>query len=58
MVVHGRPLVYLRDDFQGWRAAAQSTTRPDGVVVFPALFDGDLLFLQGATKSRHSKVRP
>ena len=42
MLVHDRPGCHRNDGFRGWRAVAQSTVRPLGVVVFPPFFDNDL----------------
>ena len=47
MLVHGWPMVYWGDGFQGWPAAAQSTVWSDSVVVAPPLFDDDVSLLQG-----------
>ena len=40
--VGARPGCHRNDGFRGWRAVAQSTVRPLGVVVFPPFFDNDL----------------
>ena len=47
MLVHDRPLIYWDDSLRGWRVAAQSIAFPDGVVVFPPLFDDDLSLFEG-----------